>query len=207
MKKLFASLACLMLAVALHAQGYYTQYCPDKELCRQAAEWLKKGDWRNGFDKADPHPTVNAVEFYSQYQRNPQQWNALFSWLQRTDLLALPKGRTPIPGTTLVASVDDDVNKDLEQQRSESHYHHIDVQYVVKGSERFGLIDHYSSKANTPYRPDVIHYAYDPLKARFYDSDPAHFFIFFPGDWHIAKVKTDNGDQHIRVVVVKVDYK
>lgn len=41
----------------------------------------------------------------------------------------------------------------------------------------------------------------------FVDSTPDKFFIFFPGDWHIAKIKTDKADQNIRVVVVKVEYK
>jgi biofilm protein TabA len=53
----------------------------------------------------------------------------------------------------------------------------------------------------------VIHYDYAPQKARFYDSNPGEFFIFFPRDWHIAKVATDGEDQTIRVIVIKVDYK
>lgn len=194
------------MAIGLHAQGYYTKYYGDKKMQKIAQGWLKSGHWRNGFGKADPHETVNAVDFYLQYQKNPDQWKALFEWLEKTDLLALPKGRTPIPGTSMVASVEDDTNRDLDQQRSESHYHHIDFQFVVKGSERFGIIDHYSSKPNTPYKPDAIHYAYDKAKTRFYDSTPSKFFLFFPGDWHIAKLKTDLPDQNIRVIVVKVDY-
>ena len=47
----------------------------------------------------------------------------------------------------------------------------------------------------------------DRRKARFYDSNPGEFFIFFPRDWHIAKVATDGEDQTIRVIVIKVDYK
>lgn len=77
----------------------------------------------------------------------------------------------------------------------------------VKGTERFGVIDHYSSTPNCKYRPDVIHYDYDRRKARFFDSTPGEFFIFFPRDWHIAKVANDGEDQTIRVIVVKVDYK
>lgn len=38
------------------------------------------------------------------------------------------------------------------------------------------------------------------------DSEPQKFYIFFPGDWHIAKVKTNKDNQDIRVKVIKVDY-
>lgn len=189
-------------------RGYYTQYYGDKpELIKEAKAWAESGIWRNGFDKAKPHSSVNLVDFYLQYQKNPQQWQALFDYLAKTDLLSIPKGKHKIPGSDLVVSVEDSKNEPLEKRRSESHHKHIDFQYVVKGTERFGVIDHYSSTPNCKYRPDVIHYDYDRQKARFYDSNPGEFFIFFPRDWHIAKVATDGGDQTIRVIVIKVDYK
>lgn len=186
--------------------GVYTQVYNDKKLIKKAKKWLAKGAWRNGFTKADPHFSVNAVDFYLQYQKNPDQWKALFSYLANTNLFALTSGRHPIPGTKLVVSVEDSENEPLEKRGSESHYHHIDFQYVVKGVERFGVIDHNTSKPNCKYRPDVIHYDYDKAKTRFYDSKPNEFFIFFPGDWHIAKVCNDSNDQLIRVIVIKVDY-
>lgn len=98
-------------------------------------------------------------------------------------------------------------NDPLEKRGSESHNHHIDFQYVVKGVERFGIIDHYTSTPNCKYRPDVIHYDYKKCRTKFYDSTPDEFFIFFPRDWHIAKVANDTDNQDIRVLVIKVDYK
>lgn len=189
-------------------RGYYTQYYGDKpELIKEAKAWAESGIWRNGFDKAKPHSSVNLVDFYLQYQKNPQQWQALFDYLAKTDLLSIPKGKHKIPDSDLVVSVEDSKNEPQEKRRSESHNKHIDFQYVVKGTERFGVIDHYTSTPNCKYRPDVIHYDYAPQKARFFDSTPGEFFIFFPRDWHIAKVATDGEDQTIRVIVIKVDYK
>ena len=189
-------------------RGYYTQYYGDKpELIKEAKAWAESGIWRNGFDKAKPHSSVNLVDFYLQYQKNPQQWQALFDYLAKTDLLSIPKGKHKIPDSDLVVSVEDSKNEPLEKRRSESHNRHIDFQFVVKGTERFGVIDHYTSTPNCKFRPDVIHYDYAPQKARFFDSNPGEFFIFFPRDWHIAKVATDGEDQTIRVIVTKVDYK
>ena len=189
-------------------KGYYTQYYGDKpELIKKAEQWAASGEWQNGFTKAKPHASVNLVDFYLQYQKNPEQWKALFAYLAKTDLLSISGGRHPIPGTSLVMSVEDSQNQPLEKQGTESHFHHIDFQYVVKGIERFGIIDHFTSTPNCKYRPDVIHYDYDKNKARFYDSTPDEFFIFFPRDWHIAKIANDTDNQNIRVIVIKVDYK
>ena len=199
-------LMLLALSVSVSAQGLYTREYHDKALVKKARKWLKKGEWRQGFSKANAHESVNAVEFYRQYQKNPEQWQAMFRWLQETDVTAIPKGKHPIPGTKLVASVEDSENGPLAKRQSESHFHHIDFQWAVKGIERFGIIDHLTSKPNCAWRNDVVHYDYDVNRARFMDSNPGEFFIFVPGDWHIAKVNNDTSDQVIRVIVVKVDY-
>lgn len=206
MKRATIIIAALAMVLAAAAQGVYTRLCDDKGLQKKAEKWMKKGTWRNGFMAAAPHASVNAVDFYEQYQKNTAQWEAMFRWLATTDLQNIGKGNYPIEGTELTASVQDSENGELAKRQSESHYHHIDFQYVVKGTERFGIIDHETSKPNCEYKPDVMHYDYDAAKARFYDSTPDEFFIFFPSDWHIAKVKTELDDQKIRVIVVKLDY-
>lgn len=208
MKRFFImALVALFALSGVSAQDVYTKMFSDKKLVDKADKWVKKGKWRNGFTLASPDASVNTVEFYQQYKKNPVQWKALFRWLASADLLGIPKGKYPIEGTGLIVSVEDSQNSDLVKRKSESHYHHIDFQYVVKGVERFGIIEHNSSKPNCDYRPDVIHYDYDVAKTRFYDSTPDKFFIFFPSDWHIAKVKNDTDNQNIRVIVIKVDYK
>lgn len=168
-------------------------------------QWLLSRSWSNGFN-ALPDVCTNLKEFHDQYQKNQAQWDAMFKWLATHDLQSIPAGRHPIEGTKLVASVEDSENQPLEKRSSESHYHHIDFQYVVKGSERFGLLDHDSSYPNGAYKPDALHYSYDVNKTMFIDSTPERFFLFFPSDWHIAKVCTDKESQSIRVIVVKLDY-
>ena len=205
MKRIIMGIALLSSILTAGAQTYTQDYSNNPKLVNKAIKWMKSGKWRNGFTDANPHSSVNPVDFYLQYKKNPKQWKALFSYIAHNDLLALPKGRHPIPGSTLTISVEDSENQPLEKQRSESHYKHIDFQYVVKGVERFGIIEHETSKPNCDYRPDVIHYDYDKTRARFYDSNPQEFFIFFPGDWHIAKIQNDGTDQNIRVIVIKVD--
>lgn len=174
-------------------------------MAQDSREWTIQKSWSNGFD-ALPDVCTNLDEFKSQYEKNQAQWDAMFKWLATHDLTAIEAGKHPIEGTNLTVSVEDSKNDVLERRRSESHYDHIDFQYVVKGQERFGLIDHATSTPNSPYRPDVIHYDYDKEKAAFIDSTPERFFLFFPSDWHIAKVATDKEDQNIRVIVVKLDY-
>lgn len=197
MKTLKLILLTVLLAVApltnTHAQ------------CNDAQKWTLSRTWSNGFN-ALPDVCTNLKEFQNQYNKNQAQWDAMFKWLATHDLQTIPAGRHPIEGTSLVASVEDSQNAPLEKRGSESHYHHIDFQYVVKGTERFGLLDHATSYPNCAYKPDFISYDYDVAKTTFIDSTPGRFFLFFPSDWHIAKIATDSGSQVIRVIVVKLDY-
>lgn len=199
-------IAALLLPFSAASAQIYTKPCTDKKLEKAAKKWAKKGKWRNGFSIASPDETVNLVEFYAQYQKNPQQWDAMFKWLAAHDLTTIEKGKHPIEGTSLVVSVEDSNNEPEAKRKSESHYHHIDFQWVVEGAERFAILDHETSKPNTEYRPDVIRYEYDKSKTKYFE--PAHdkFIIFFPDDWHVAKIANDTDDQVIRVIVVKLDY-
>lgn len=209
MHKLIFSLIIALFPIIAGAQTYTNPYPRvEKKLAKQ---WVKSGAWRNGFTKAKPDKTVNGVDFQRQYNKNPEQWKAMFEWLQNTDLMALAPGRHDIPGTKLTASVQDDTNKPADKVSTESHRKKIDFQWVVSGTEGFALIDHDTSKPNCEYneKKDVIHYDYDKAKAKMFTNKKGHFNIFFPGDWHIAKIQNGkaNAKAKFRVVVVKVDYK
>jgi YhcH/YjgK/YiaL family protein len=211
MKKLLTIAAMLLAMCSVSAQTYTNNY--PKELQKLAAKWAKKGEWKNGFNKAVPAPTVNLVEFYIQYHRNPEEWKALFKWLQSNDLLKVPAGRIPIEGTNLTVSVEDGDNwcsqADLKAGKgSESHHQKIDFMYVVRGTEGFARLDHETSTAN-PYNADKDRkdYKFDADKLEQFTSIPGTFNIMFPCDWHVAKVKTQEKSQNLRVLVVKVNYK
>ena len=196
-KRLFSLLLMLALVAGMGAQT-----------TPEARQWLKRGEWRNGFTAAKPHKTLDAQTFMEQYQKNTAQWQTLFQWLRTTDLQAIPAGRHPIPNSTLVASVEDSENGPLEKRNTESHRRKIDFQLVVSGTEGFALLDHASSTISKPYdeKKDVVRYNYVKEKTNFFDVKAGRFVIFFPTDWHIAKVQTRKKDQHLRVIVVKMDY-
>ncbi len=211
MRKFITLAAIFMVTCFANAQTYTNEY--PKDLQKLAKKWVKKGEWKNGFTKAIPAPTVNLVEFYIQYQRNPEEWKALFNWLQTNDLLKVPSGRIPIEGTNLTVSVEDSENwcsqDDLKAGKgSESHHQKIDFMYVVRGTEGFARLDHETSTAN-PYNAnkDRKDYKFDADRLEQFNSIPGTFNIMFPCDWHVAKIKTQEASQKLRVLVIKVNYK
>ncbi len=202
-------LLLIMLVIPALAMAQYTTAYTKAEQ-RAARNWAKRrAPWSRGFTKGKPG-VVNIADFKRQYELNKAQWDALFSWLQHTDLDTLKAGKYPISGTSMTASVQDDDNKPLVKRRSESHRKNIDFQFVIRGIEGFALLNHSdtATKPNCVYdsKKDVIHYDYNPERAWLFATKAPRFNIFFPGDWHVAKVETKEKDQHFRVVVVKVEY-
>lgn len=195
-KRLFIAMLMLTAILGMKAQT------------KEAKQWMKQGEWCCGFTGAKAHNTVNIDEFYEQYQKNEAQWKTLFEWLKTTDLQSIPAGKHPIPNSTLVASVEDSENGPLEKRNSESHRKKIDFQLVARGTEGFALLDRESSTVSKPYdeKKDVMRYDYVKEKTHFFDVKAGTFVIFFPSDWHIAKLQTKKKDQNIRVIVVKMDY-
>ena len=210
MKKIAGFAMAVMMGCGVMCAQTYTHQYP-KAVEKAALKWAKQGAWKRGFKKAVPAPTVNLTEFCIQYNRNPKQWNALFEWLETNDLAAMKPGRVPIGDTGLVASVEDGKNwcseSDLKNGKgSESHRQKIDFMFVVDGAEGFALLDHDSSEPLGDYKPDVEHYRFDAARLKRFESEPGTFNIMFPCDWHVAKIKTGKYDEHVKVIVVKMDY-
>ena len=94
--------------------------------------------------------------------------------------------------------------RDLNAICLEAHRHGIDLQYVVKGTERFGITSAEYAEPITEYKPDVTFYK--AKKIKYVDSTPDTFFMFFPKNFHQALVKAGKEPEEIRVIVAKIEY-
>ena len=217
MKKLILSMMLLGSITSASAQtvttmdgtshhGVYTKLFIDPTFREEAETWFNAGKWRNGFTKGEAHESVNIYSLYEQYQKNPDSWKNAFKWLQETDLATIPAGRYIIPHSNMVASVEDGENEDFSKRQTESHQYNIDFMLVVDGTEGFLRLDHQTSTLATKYKYDVVRYGYKPECAEYLQVPANRFVIMFPDDWHVAKVKTKQASQKLRVVVIKVPY-
>lgn len=179
------------------------QETTDHWTAKQARRWTQKKEWANGL-KAMPHKTTDCQEFASQYHKNKAVWDKTFQWLATHDLANMPAGRYEVDGQHCYINVQDAVTQDAEKRKIEAHRHGIDLQYVVKGTERFGITSAKYAEPITEYKPDVTFYK--TKKIKYVDSTPDDFFIFFPKNYHQALVKAGKEPENIRVIVAKIEY-
>ena len=167
-----------------------------------AEEWFKAGEWRQGWEISSD-ATVNREEFYRRYQANPERWNQAFSFLATNDLAALEPGRHELQGEELFANVDEYQPRELEDTRYEAHQKYADIQYLVKGTEKIGVLPIQKTTVTEPYdeENDIAFMTSEKDNLRL--ASPDTFFIFFPEDAHRPCVKNEESSD-VRKVVVKV---
>lgn len=197
------ALFCLSVIVS-STELAFAQHAEHSALTsKKAKEWVKQREWANGLN-AMPDKTVNCVEFASQYSKNKQIWDKVFHWLATHDLQQIATGKYEIEGERAFINVQEALTQESSNRKIEAHKHTIDLQFVVKGTERFGIVPEKLAEPISEYTPDVRFYKTDKIK--YADSKKDRFFIFFPGDCHQALVKAGKEPENIRVIVAKIEY-
>lgn len=175
---------------------------PDKWSEKELTEWFSSGAWKRGWE-ASPDESINQREFAIQYNRNPQRWEKAFQFLSEQDLTKLELGRHELEGADLFVNVDEYVSRNEEDVLFEAHKKYADIQVIVSGEERMGVLPLDSTSIVVPYNEekDIVFLTADAGNYR--TATPGRFFIFFPDDAHRPTVKTTENIQ-VRKIVVKV---
>jgi YhcH/YjgK/YiaL family protein len=127
-----------------------------------------------------------------------------FEYLARTDLAALPLGRTDIDGDDVFVLVSEGETRPPEQVRFEAHRRYIDIQLVVRGQEAIGVVPAAALVTAEPYdgTKDIEFFA-TPRESATLALHAGDFAVFAPGDAHRPSLHLD-GPHVSRKAVVKV---
>ena len=169
---------------------------------KELNEWYNKGEWKKGWG-VQPDESVNRNEFAVQYFQNPERWEKAFTILKEENLADLEPGRYELEGTDLFVNVNEYQTKNEKDARFEAHRQYADIQYVVFGEEKIGIMPLENTTTTVSYNneKDVVFLSAGENNYRL--ATPEKFFVFFPNDAHCPGVKTDE-NINVRKVVVKV---
>lgn len=171
---------------------------------QEALAWVESRVWANGWN-VEADESVDAVEFATQYEKNKELWDKLFSFLASTDFSKLEAGKIELVPGRLWVNVLEYTPKDSANTKIESHRNFIDLQYTFEGNELMGV-----ASEVTPIND------YDPVKDRtnyttdkpivYSKADPGRFFLYFPKDMHQPSVKAEGEAVPSRKIVGKIEY-
>lgn len=124
-----------------------------------------------------------------------------FAFLRRPDLAELAEGRHEVDGDNVYAVVAKGIGRKPEDALIETHDNYIDIQFVLKGTDRMGWKPRKDlgseTEASDP-RNDVAFYEDTPTV--WTEVTPGMFAIYFPDDAHMPMIS--DGDLH--KVIMKV---
>ncbi|WP_165958102.1 YhcH/YjgK/YiaL family protein [Segetibacter sp. 3557_3] len=191
----------MLIAALVSFQAGARQTDSTRLSSKQSNRWFNKKAWLQSAP-LKPHQTINKAEFARQYHLNRAVWDKAFAFLSQQNLQTLAKGRHPIDGDLVYASVTVDSSKNFEKTSWESHQNYIDVQCIITGVEKMGVVPVREATVTKPYdqKRDVANYS---ATGKIYTGEPGTFFIFFPGDAHRPNI-TPGGNKPVRKVVIKV---
>lgn len=200
MKSKFQIIQCLTLLTAIILFSKIT-YAQEAFTAKTAHKWVKTASWKNGL-KLNLHPSTNELEFAKQYQANKAVWDKAFTFLREQDLEKLAPGKYPIDGDNAYASITEAPSKEFEQSGWESHKNYIDLQYVIRGEEKIGVMPIESATVTSPYDATKDGAKYSG-EGKYYIATPKEFFLFFPADVHRPNIKVD-GHDIVKKLVIKI---
>ena len=170
----------------------------DKEL----SAWFSSGKWKHNWNVI-PDGSINQKELAIQYHKNPDRWEKAFTFLKTENLETIDLGRYELDGENLYINVDEYLTKDEDVTDFEAHRKYIDIQYLVSGEEKIGVIPLGKTTEITPYDNSRDVSFMSAENSNYQVATPERFFIFFPDDAHRPGVKSKSNSK-VRKVVVKI---
>lgn len=125
-----------------------------------------------------------------------------FEFLKTADLENLPAGRYELDGDRVVALIQEYTT--MENPPWETHNYHLDIQYLVKGTELIGYYPNVDEMVKTqPYNTKDDYDLYEDVEGSYVTLEDDVIMILFPQDGHLPR-KAKGEPMAVKKVVIKV---
>ena len=146
----------------------------------------------------------DSVKNCSLYYGLHKNFKKAFDFIVKAVKENFPTGKYEIDGANLYASIQEYLSFDFETAQSEGHRNYIDIQFIVKGTERILVEDINFAKIKTDYDPvKDIEFYFDAQDANTVILTDGDFVVLFPHDIHKPSL-TYKTKEKVKKIVVKV---
>ncbi|HBG49477.1 MAG TPA: YhcH/YjgK/YiaL family protein [Cyanobacteria bacterium UBA9971] len=145
---------------------------------------------------------IDKLKNASLYYGMSEKIATALKYLENTDLSEFQNGKYEIEGEDISVIVQDYNTKPLSEGRFEAHRKYIDIQYIIKGTEKMGYTNIHKLKSATEYdeEKDIIFF---DGEGDFVTVEEGFFTIFAPEDAHMPGIESKTSE-YIKKAVVKI---
>lgn len=146
--------------------------------------------------------TINQLEFYKNIHPNLAK---AIDYILKTNFEKLSTGKYEVDGDEIFYMVNEYSTKPVSECAPERHRVYTDIQFMMKGSEKFGYAPFINQLPSTDFLPDndVAFYTIPSDKINYVTLIPGEVIIFFPTDIHQPEVYVSK-PQEVKKVVFKI---
>lgn len=163
--------------------------------------WFHKASWLNG-STVKAHASTDINRFYQEYHARPELWQATFKFLGR-DLEKLEVGKYTLAGDEAFAMISEYQTKDPKDAKWEAHRKYIDLQYVIEGDEKIGLLPLEKAAAPQEYNDAKDLIFFGDNDGEYFQANQKIFFLFFPSDVHRPCIQVEES-RPVKKLVIKI---
>ena len=164
-------------------------------------DWFHEEAW-GGLINRRAHASINIHSFYEQFHLKPEWWTAVFDFL-RKDLKTMEVGKYNLVGDQVFAMISEYTTKTLEDAKWEAHRKYIDLQYLIEGEEKMGVLPLSAAVSAEKYDAEKDLIFYGDHDGEYFTANPTMFFLFFPDDVHRPGIQLER-EAPVKKLVIKI---
>lgn len=147
----------------------------------------------------------NSLKYTKNYYNLSNKIKLALEYLEKNDLKVFDNGRYDILGDDVYVNVQDYTSKAETQGKWEAHKKYIDIQFMIKGTERIGVgeIDNYQTTETYDEPKDLEFLAVANDNYQFINMNENDFIILYPQDVHMPQIAM-NTPSYVKKAVVKI---
>lgn len=147
----------------------------------------------------------NSLKYTKNYYNLSNKIKLALEYLEKNDLKVFDNGRYDILGDDVYVNVQDYTSKPKTQGKWEAHKKYIDIQFMIKGTERIGVgeIDNYQTTEAYDESKDLEFLAVANYNYQFINMNENDFIILYPQDVHMPQIAM-NTPSYVKKAVVKI---
>ena len=144
---------------------------------------------------------LDTLKNCTRYEMVHPRFKVAFDFLNSTDLLSLPTGKTELDGADVVVNVVEITGKPIELARMETHNQYIDIQIPLGTTETIGWKSaDQLEKPMGSYNAEKDITFFEDAASNLIKVQPFEFAVFFPEDGHQPGI----GEATYKKIIVKL---
>ena len=144
---------------------------------------------------------IDSLKGFEKYKRLHERFEAVFSYLRKTDFSKMAPGEYEIDGRNIYCKIEDAEARGFDDIKLEMHDVYIDIHILIEGNETIGFRDRSRCVGEYQNYDEINDIAFAREEPEVYvNLGPDNLVICFPSDTHAPML----GEDRIRKAVIKV---